>query len=801
MRRNNPHEFDGGDIQSGGGPDVLTVTPLNDETHDISPDLWGIFFEDINSCADGGIASELVQNGAFEYNRSDSEHWSNYSFWTKEVPEGSFAAFSLGSDDPVAEENPHYAIVEVGQAPASLTNAGFDGMVFRSGQTYGLSLWARVEPGETMRVKAELLDERSCPLAEVTLGVDSAEWKQLTATLTASGNASAGSLRLTFLDSGTADIDFVSLEPCATYKGLKHFRADLVEVLDRLHPRFMRFPGGCISHGYGFANMYRWKRTVGPVEHRPHNFNCWGYHQSFRIGYYEYLCLCETIGAKPLPILPAAVGCQNTQGGPVAIAQRDMPAYIQEVLDLIDFCNAKPEESQWAALRAEMGHPEPFGLEYLGIGNEDRIDAVFENRFAQIFEAVQAAHPEIKVVGTVGTDPTGSEWEEGWRFARELQVPIVDEHAYRSPSWWFRNLDHWDGLDRKGPKVYLGEYGSWGTGLINALSEAAIMTRMEANGDAVAMASYAPLFCKNGHAGWNPNLIYFDNERIYRTYSYWVQKMFADTRADSVTPVRLDGPVQWRREPSEHVRLRFTHDKVWGGDLMLRARNVQVEANGETVCLPDMTYVTGIEQDLGLALQAEEYTVRMRIDWLQGGSDFFLDFGDLESGVFDRLRLSSVCCRVYGCSEGGEYDITSADVRGLGGEVRSGDGWNLEIQVAERGRRVRVLVDGRELMAGIEEGCEIRRTASLAHDSRSGETHLRLVNAVGVPMRVDVANALGRDSLGEVRLLALSGNDPVAGSRGEEAPDSPVESVVDLSEDSVLTVLAWSFVIATVANR
>lgn len=283
------------------------------------------------------------------------------------------------------------------------------------------------------------------------------------------------------------DLDFVTLEPRTTYRGLKHFRPDLVEALADLKPRFMRFPGGCITHGLGMDNMYHWDRTIGPVEHRPHNFNLWGYHQSFRIGYYEYLCLCETIGAKPLPVLPAGVSCQNTSQGPVPVAQEDMPAYIDEVLHLIEFCNGSTA-TEWGAKRAAMGHPEPFGLEYLGIGNEDLIDDVFKNRFQQIFDAVKAAYPDIVIVGTVGPAPSGQDYEEGWKYAREAGLPIVDEHSYQSSSWWFHNLDHYDHTDRKGPKVYLGEYGSWNTQLINGLSEAAFMGRMELNGDVVAMA-------------------------------------------------------------------------------------------------------------------------------------------------------------------------------------------------------------------------------------------------------------------------------------------------------------------------
>ena len=428
--------------------DKLVATLDKAGVRKISTDLWGVFFEDISYSGDGGLNSELVQNGAFEYNRADKPEWSNYTAWRKIVPAGSFAAFGVGETAPVAEENPHYAIAEIGKvggeqtadsavsradsalsqtdsactpAAPALENLGFDGMVFRAGETYDFSIWTRAH-GKALPVQVALIGDDGKPLAAtvVTAPASNAcgEWTQLRAELTITSAqadpqpnaeiiATQGALRLTFPEPGTIDLDFVSLEPRTTYKDLKHFRPDLVEALADLHPRFMRFPGGCITHGLGLNNMYHWDRTIGPVEHRPHNFNVWGYHQSFRIGFYEYFRLCETIGAKPLPVLPAGMSCQNTSQGPVPVAQEDMPAYIDEVLGLIDFCNADSATNKWAAKRAAMGHIEPFNLEYLGIGNEDLIDDVFKNRFQQIFDAVKAAHPEITVVGTVGPAPSG----------------------------------------------------------------------------------------------------------------------------------------------------------------------------------------------------------------------------------------------------------------------------------------------------------------------------------------------------------------------------------------------------------
>lgn len=253
--------------------DKLTAILNKAGVRNISTDLWGIFFEDISYSGDGGLNADLVQNGAFEYNRADAADWSNYSFWRKVVPEGSFAAFDVLTDDPVACENPHYASIEVEQAPVALENVGWDGMVFRTGETYDCSAWMRVEAGASMPVTIALLGDDGNVLAETSVTIDNTVWNRIETSLVASGAATQGTLRLTFTQPGTIDLDFVTLEPRTTYQGLKHFRPDLVEALADLHPRFMRFPGGCITHGLGMDNMYHWDRTIGEVEHRPHNFN------------------------------------------------------------------------------------------------------------------------------------------------------------------------------------------------------------------------------------------------------------------------------------------------------------------------------------------------------------------------------------------------------------------------------------------------------------------------------------------------------------------------------------------------
>lgn len=813
--------------------DTITASLDRAGVRQISTDLWGVFFEDISYAADGGLSAELVQNGAFEYNRADREGWSNYTAWRKIVPDGAFASFSIRTGAPVARENPHYAVIETScdSAAPSLENVGFDGMVFRAGETYDFSVWTRAH-GDALPVSVSLIGDDSTTLASADLvapaSVADGAWTQLHASLTVRAEsaapesrdasvpaggmdtddaddvcagpvvASQGALRLTFPQTGVLDLDFVSLEPRTTYRGLEHFRPDLVKALADLHPRFMRFPGGCITHGLGLDNMYHWNRTIGPVEHRPHNFNLWGYHQSFRIGFYEYFRLCETIGAKPLPVLAAGVSCQNTSQGPVPIALGDMPAYIEEVLALIDFCNADPALNEWAAKRAAMGHPEPFGLEYLGIGNEDLIDDVFRDRFERIFEAIKAAHPEITVVGTIGPAPSGRDYELGWQYARQARIPVVDEHSYQSSSWWFHNLDHYDHTDRKGPKVYLGEYGSWGTGLINGLSEAAFMGRMELNGDVVHMASYAPLFCKNGHNSWDPDLIYFDNERVYRPYSYWVQSMFASTTADTAWPVSLEGPTTLRRSLPDKVGLRIEGGaKADFTDLLLET------GDGRRIALPDVAYRGNgpIELPVSEGLASDNYTIHATVTYLEGMWGVRIVSGDVAGKNHNAVSFGRGFALQL-IRDGSGYNI--AHTESSMDAVRPGTVWHARIEVVDRGESMRLYIDDRLVLEGREDPDEPRRTVAVSRDSVAGVDYIRLINAMPDSVRVElggVLDALGvpetvRES-GGIRATVLCGDDPYAGNKGEQSPTVPVAGDVDLS-DGAYEAPAWSFTVLAV---
>lgn len=339
------------------------------------------------------------------------------------------------------------------------------------------------------------------------------------------------------LKRGTVAVDMVSLFPIDTYKGRKNgLRRDIAETIAALKPAFVRFPGGCLAHGDGLDNIYQWKNTIGPVEQRKGDKNIWNYHQSMGLGYFEYFQFCEDIGAKPLPVIAAGVSCQNSArrrgDGQECVPMEDMLQYIQDILDLVEYCNG-PSTSEWGSKRAAAGHPEPFNLEYIGIGNEDHITPEFEARFKMIYEAVKDKYPEITVVGTAGPGEAGKDYEEGWKIARKLGVPVVDEHYYKGWGWFLENLHRYDSYPRGGSKVYLGEYASWGSALENALAEAVYMTSLERNGDVVEFASYAPLLARVGHTQWNPDLIYFDGKQVYPSVNYHVQKLFSLNRGDT----------------------------------------------------------------------------------------------------------------------------------------------------------------------------------------------------------------------------------------------------------------------------
>ncbi|MFT3845708.1 MAG: alpha-L-arabinofuranosidase C-terminal domain-containing protein [Lacibacter sp.] len=516
-------------------PVDVSITLQPQKSKPISDMLVGVFFEDINYAADGGLYAELIQNRDFEYALSDKEgrdqQWNSTHSW---MLKGEQTKFTIDNANPVHYNNQHYAVLETTNPGAVLINTGFDGIVVKKGEKYNFSLFSKKLNGKADKLQARLVTKSGTELAKAIISINSSQWKISTATFTAAADATDAQLELKPLSAGTIALDMISLFPQKTFKGRKNgLRADLAQTIADIHPRFIRFPGGCVAHGDGIGNIYRWKNTIGPLESRKPLRNLWGYHQTTGLGYFEYFQYCEDIGAAPLPVIAAAVPCQNSatggggqQGG---IPMAEMDEYIQDIFDLIEWANGSVN-TKWGKLRAEAGHPKPFNLKYIGIGNEDLISDVFEERFTMIYRAIKEKHPEITVIGTVGPAAEGTDYEEGWGIATKLQVPMVDEHYYQSPGWFIHNQDYYDKYDRSKSKVYLGEYAAHLPGRPNnletALAEALYLTALERNGDVVSLASYAPLLAKEGHTQWNPNMIYFNNKEVKTTAGYYVQQLF-----------------------------------------------------------------------------------------------------------------------------------------------------------------------------------------------------------------------------------------------------------------------------------
>ena len=546
---------------------TLTIEP--NKQHRISDKLMGIFFEDISRAADGGLCAELLQNGDFEYNGEDHQHqWKAITAWQGNV--------NVATDNGVSQNNPHYAIV--GDTP--IYNIGWDGIAAKRGMVYEVSFQARCLDGKKKQLTVALVNKEGLPMAQAKMKVEGDQWAEYQAQLciTDKYKGELGTdkdIRFAIFPKGEekVGVDLVSLKPQDTYKG-HGLRKDLAEAIADLKPRFVRFPGGCMLHGQGLDNIYHWKESVGPQKDRKPAYNIWGYHQSRQLGFYEYFQWCEDMGAEPLPVLAAGVPCQNSVANSLGVAgqqggipMKDMPQYIQDVLDLVEWANGDPATSKWAKLRADAGHPAPFHLKMIGIGNEDLISTDFETRYLMICKAVKEKYPQLEVIGTVGPFHwPSSDYIEGWKLAKAHSniIDAVDEHYYEQPGWFINHQDYYDQYDRKAPKVYLGEYASRGAdALDNALAEGIHLCNVERNGDVVEMASYAPLLSKDGYSNWSPDMIYFNNNNVRASESYKMQRMFGQHAGDTYISSVLELPAELKKYVGTSVVKDSKTGKTW----------------------------------------------------------------------------------------------------------------------------------------------------------------------------------------------------------------------------------------------
>ena len=514
----------------------------------INPAMWGIFFEDINFGADGGLYAELIKNRSFEFPDP-------LMGWIKLNPSLARGELSIGTENPLNDANLHYArISSEGKAPFGISNEGFRGIGLREGETYDFSAWIRTVSGEP-KLTVQIVANDGTVLGSAHLEGFTANWTKYSASFTASNSEPRGRFNVLLDNKGAVDLDMVSLFPRHTWKNRPGgLRADMVQALADLHPGFMRFPGGCIVEGSQLDRRYQWKNTILPLEQRHLIINRWNYEflhrptpdyfQSFGLGFFEFFQLCDDIGAQPLPILNCGMACQFNSGELCPLDQ--IEPFIQDALDLIEFANG-PVDSQWGSRRAQMGHPEPFHLKMMGVGNEQWGPQYIE-RYVRFAKVLKEKHPEIMLVSDAGPEPNDARFQYLWPKLVELHADIVDQHCYDKPEWFFNNTHRYDDYDRNGPKVFMGEYAAQSqytvspknrNTLLCALAEAAYMTGLEHDADVVRMASYAPLFSNTEAWQWTPDLIWTDSLHVRRTPNYYAQQMFSVNRGDHVLPTTI----------------------------------------------------------------------------------------------------------------------------------------------------------------------------------------------------------------------------------------------------------------------
>lgn len=552
----------------------LVIEP-NAKGAEIASTMYGLFFEDINFAADGGLYAEKVKNRSFDFPQP-LMGWNAFGKW------------ELRNDGPF-ENNPNYMrLLPAGhrEKHTGIDNEGFFGVSFENGKDYVFSVWARVPDGGKSKIRIELEDPASMgegqDKAAKEIEISGKEWKKYTATLTPSETVMKGKLRIFLCKPENAvDLEHVSLFPADNDNGL---RKDLVQKLADLKPGIFRFPGGCIVEGTDLATRYQWKNSVGPVENRKGNENRWentfrhrhfpDYRQSYGLGFYEFFNLCEEIGAEPLPVISVGLACQFQNGLDAHVPLDSLQPYIDDVLDLIEFANG-PADSKWGKVRADMGHPAPFGLKYVGIGNE-QWGPEYPERLELFLKQVRAKYPDIKVVGSSGPNSEGKEFDYLWPEMKRLKADLVDEHFYRPESWFLAQGNRYDSYDRKGPKVFAGEYACHGRGkkynhFNAALLEGAFMTNIERNADVVKMATYAPLFAHVEGWQWRPDMIWYDNLRSMPTASYYIQQLYSLNKGDRTVPLKMNGKAV-AGNPDQNG-LFASAVKENGGDLIVKVAN------------------------------------------------------------------------------------------------------------------------------------------------------------------------------------------------------------------------------------
>ncbi|HSX96418.1 MAG TPA: alpha-L-arabinofuranosidase C-terminal domain-containing protein, partial [Streptomyces sp.] len=752
----------------------------------IDDTMYGVFFEDINRAADGGLYAELVQNRSFEYSTADNRAYTPLTSWAVDG-----TAQVVNDAGRLNERNRNYLSLGAGSA---VTNAGYNtGVRVEEGERYDFSVWARAGGRTTLTITLQDADGTLAEAGRVTVKGGWAKYKlRLRATRTSSDG------RLTVATAGATALDEVSLFPRDTYKGHKNgLREDLAEKIAALKPGFVRFPGGCLVNtgsmqDYSAASnwerrrSYQWKDTIGPVEQRATNSNFWGYNQSYGLGYYEYFQFSEDIGAMPLPVVPALVtGCgQDRATEDEALLQR----HIQDTLDLIEFANG-PVTSEWGGKRARMGHPEPFHLTHLGVGNEENLPNEFFARFRKFRAAIEAKYPDITVISNSGPDDTGTTFDTAWKLNREGHVDMVDEHYYNSPQWFLQNNDRYDSYDRGGPKVFLGEYASQGNAFKNALSEAAFMTGLERNADIVKLASYAPLLANEDYVQWSPDMIWFNNRASWNSANYETQKLFMNNVGDRVVPSTatgtpaLSGPITgavglstWATTAAyDDVRVTSADGTNLLTDDFDGDASQWTHTGRGSWSIQDGQYTqTDVAAENTMVSAGDtawhDYDLKVRATKKAGKEGFLVAFGVKDTGNYYWWNLggwNNTTSAVEQAVDGGKSSLISKP-----GTIETGRTYDVEVKV--RGRQVTLLLDGKEWGSFTDDKPAEPFRQVVTRDAETGELIVKVVNAQSAAARtaIDLGGAQVRS---KARVTTLSAA-PDAVNTETATPVAPVTS-------------------------
>ncbi len=736
----------------------------------ISDTMFGIFFEDINYAADGGIYAELVRNRSFEFNSTDNGSFTGMTGWqVLNRSAGGTTATVVNDGGRLNAMNRNYLSVSAAAAGDGVRNIGFNnGIVVAAGKQYDASVWARSATAQTLTVRVED-NAGTGVLATGTVAVDGTNtWKQYAVTLVATGTTDAGRLAVLAGAPSSVALDMVSVMPRDTWvgpvNGRSVLRKDLAEKVAAMKPSFVRFPGGCVTNVGTFKSYeesgytdrqrtYQWKETIGPVEERPTNKNFWGYNQTYGIGYLEYFELAEDLGAEPLPVVSVgANGCGSS------IPEMHDPALIQrwvdDTVDLIEFANGDTT-TEWGAVRAGLGHPEPFGLDMIGLGNEENT-TTFEANFPKFRDAIAAAYPDIQIISNSGPDDTGSRFDTLWAFNRAQDVDLVDEHYYNDPDWFLANNNRYDSYDREGPKVFLGEYASRGNTFGNALAEASYMTGLERNADVVRLASYAPLLANESHVQWSPDAIWFDNDESWESPNWHVQKMFGNNVGDEVAPSTLDAAVNQPADLDGGVFL-----STWSTSAAYDNVEVTDNATGDPVftdtfdsaaqwspqtgtwAVEGGRYVqssTTVNDARSIATGAYDadwsnYTLELDATKLAGSEGFLVGFAAGGANDFYWWNLGgwNNSRSVLQRADGG----TANEVMALEGESMT-TGQTYRVKVVVDGARIELYLDGELQMTYDQSDASQQLFQVVTRDLATGDLVAKVVNTSPSPVRTQV---------------------------------------------------------------